>query len=333
MLPATFRSAVAAVGVAIVLAGVALILLVGFVTRDVPERFDGIQDHFKYGSIGSDTDNGVPYWIWRVLPKVFADKLPDHEGDGYARIGFVYEAPDRDRPIGTSIRQHPIPLVGLNCAACHTGTLQDAPGHPVQIVLGMPAQQFDIESYFGFLFACAQDPRFNPDTLIAAIEQENPNFGFFDEVLYRFVVIPRTQAGLLARAAEIAPISQQPRFGPGRVDTFGQYKLHFGLPLGDTVGTADLPSLWNQRPRQGLWLHWDGNNNKVEERNISAALGAGATEDSLDEASLARIRDWIFDVQPPLTFPADKIDAAQVEVGGASTSSAAPLATTLGRRA
>jgi mono/diheme cytochrome c family protein len=312
-----YRKATIVVGVALVLVGVALVLLMGFVTRDQPEQFADIRDHFKYGSIGSDTDNGVPYWIWRVLPTVFADKLPNRDGDGYARMGFVYEAPDRDRPIGTSIRDHPIPLVGLNCAACHTGTIQAAPGAPAQIVLGMPAQQFDIESYFEFLFGCADDPRFTPDVLIPAIEQVNPSFGLFDKLLYRFVVIPRTKAGLLARASDVRQISQQPRFGPGRVDTFGQYKLHFGLPLGDAIGTADLPSLWNQRPRQGLWLHWDGNNNRVEERNISAALGAGATEDSLDEASLARIRDWIFDVKPPLQFPADKIDQTQLQAGQA----------------
>ena len=47
--------------------------------------------------------------------------------------------------------------------------------------------------------------------------------------------------------------------------------------IDDTVGTADLPSLWNQRMRQGLWLHWDANNNSVDERNKSAAIGAGGT--------------------------------------------------------
>jgi hypothetical protein len=29
--------------------------------------------------------------------------------------------------------------------------------------------------------------------------------------------------------------------------------------------------------RRGLWLHWDGNNDSVDERNKSAAIGAGAT--------------------------------------------------------
>ena len=77
-----------------------------------------------------------------------------------------------------------------------------------------------------------------------------------------------------------------------------------------TVGTVDLPSFWNQKPRQGLWLHWDGNNDLVEERNKSAAIGAGATPDSLDLPSMTRIEQWIWDLQPP-AYPATRIDAAR----------------------
>ena len=48
--------------------------------------------------------------------------------------------------------------------------------------------------------------------------------------------------------------------------------------------------------REGLWLHWDGNNNKVTERNKSAAIGAGASEDSLDLDAMKRVEDWIWDL-------------------------------------
>ena len=73
----------------------------------------------------------------------------------------------------------------------------------------------------------------------------------------------------------------------------------FDMATDDTVGTADLPSLWNQRVRRNLWLHWDGNNNLVDERNKSAAIGAGATPSSLDLAALERVEDWILDLKPP----------------------------------
>jgi hypothetical protein len=39
-----------------------------------------------------------------------------------------------------------------------------------------------------------------------------------------------------------------------------------------------LPSrLWNQKPREGMQLHWEGDNDSVDERNLSAGLGAGIT--------------------------------------------------------
>jgi hypothetical protein len=52
------------------------------------------------------------------------------------------------------------------------------------------------------------------------------------------------------------------------------------MPVDDVVGTVDLPSLWNQRMRARMWLHWDGNDS-LEERNKSAAIGAGATPRSI----------------------------------------------------
>src|SRR5512139_558411 len=81
-----------------------------------------------------------------------------------------------------------------------------------------------------------------------------------------------------------------------------------------SVGTVDLPSLWHQRVRQGLWLHWDGNNDRVEERNKSAALGAGATPDSIDLPAIDRVAQWALDLKPP-PFPAARIDRARVEQG------------------
>src|SRR5690606_3570718 len=76
---------------------------------------DDILRHFKYGSIGGEETVGIPYPLWRVLPLVFADKLPDRPGSGYERLGFVFE-PDapQGRPIGTSYRDGLVPLVGLN---------------------------------------------------------------------------------------------------------------------------------------------------------------------------------------------------------------------------
>ena len=276
-----------------------------------------IVTEFKYGTIGTEGSVGIPYWIFVVLPEVFPDRLPNRPGAGYTRLGFTYETPESDLPIGTTKGGGLVPRVGLNCATCHAGSYREAPDAPPRIVLGMPSHQMDLQAYGRFLSAVAKDPRFDADTLIAAM-QKREGFGFFDGLVYRFFAIRRTKDGILERDPRIAWFDKRPPQGPGRVDTFNPYKEMFAeatnFDTDDTVGTADLPSLWNQRRRQGLWLHWDGNNNSVDERNKSAAIGAGATPDSLDLDALDRVAEWILDLEPP-AFPSARIDKTLADAG------------------
>jgi mono/diheme cytochrome c family protein len=293
----------------------ASILTIG---ADKPQTFADIREHFKYGSIGAESRAGVPYWVWRVLPRMFPEFLPNRPGDGYARFGLIFESDKATRPIGTSYRELQTALVGLNCAVCHTGTWRESPTAPRQIVLGMPAHQFDLQSYERFFFACAKDRRFTADNVVQAIRQVNPRFGWFDALIYRLFVIPRTRDGILEQSRSFGWFDARPPQGPGRVDTFNPYKVLFGFQMASDngVGTADLPSLWNQRSREGLWLHWDGNNDKVTERNKSAAIGAGASEDSLDLDAMKRVEDWIWDLPAP-KYPANRVDSSLAQLGKA----------------
>ena len=101
-------------------------------------------------------------------------------------------------------------------------------------------------------------------------------------MVWRFYVIPRVREGFIERARGLQPfLAEQAAWGPGRVDTFNPYKL---VQMRDAAGriapaerhgASDFPSIFNQKPREGMQLHWDGNNSSLEERNLSAALGAG----------------------------------------------------------
>ncbi len=299
-----------------ILATIGLTLLV-WMRRDIPDVYGDPAAHFKYGSIGSEARAGIPYWIWVVLPDVFPEHLPDGSGEGYERFGFIYEeqAP-RGRPIGTSYREDPIPKVGLNCAVCHTGLVQDPGQGEPRAILGMPANQFDLQQYLRFLFAVAGDSRFDADNLIPAIKDVNPDFGWFRSQFYRLIVIPRTREELLDEEHMFAWMDAFPAFGPGRVDTFNPYRFNIFEMEGDDphVGTADFQPLWNQALKEGMWLHWDGNNDSVMERNRSAAIGAGASPESLDTASLDRTADWIATLQPP-AFPDSHIDDGLARLG------------------
>ena len=84
-------------------------------------------------------------------------------------------------------------------------------------------------------------------------------------------VIPRTREQTLQLQRELQLIMGDAvtDWGPGRVDTFNPYKgMQFNwqldrLPIAELIGASDFPSLWNQEPREGMDLHWDGNNYSV----------------------------------------------------------------------
>lgn len=280
---------------------------------DAAIDYADINEHFKYGSIGSESVNGIPFWIWKVLPDMFPEKLPV-AGKGYEGFGLIQE-PDKETPVGFSVRRVIIDRVGMNCALCHTGTVRDTPQSQPRIISGMPANKFDLQAYARFLYACAKDPRFTPDNVILAIEQRkklNP----MDKLIYREAV-SRTRDVLIAQAEKVSFMDSRPDWGAGRVDTFNPYKvLQFNFPMKDdkTVGTVDLPVIWHQRPREGMQLHWDGNNTSVEERNKSASLGAGVTPPTIDLGRLKRIEDWLLDFPAPkYPYPINEELAAKGE--------------------
>jgi len=281
---------------------------------DTPVDYADINDHFKYGSIGSEPANGVPYWIWKVMPDMFPEKLPQRGGRGYENFGLIQE-PGRDTPVGFSVRRVLVDRVGMNCALCHTGTVRDTPQSERRVIAGMPANKFDLQAYARFLYDCAKDPRFTADNVLTAISAR-AKLGPLDRLAYRLAVY-QTREVLIEQARRTAFMDSRPDWGPGRVDTFNPYKsLQFNFPMekDHTIGTVDLPVIWRQRPREGMQLHWDGNNTSVIERNKSAALGAGVTPPSIDNERLKRIEDWLWDFpHPAYPYPVDEAKAARGE--------------------
>ena len=257
---------------AIVLVIILLLLWGARVVRrflvDRPVSYSKIEDHFKYGSIGSEPGGSLfyavggllpPYWIFKALPKICPDKLPG----GYASLGFIFEN-GRELPIGVSKRLRlGFEQVGLNCASCHTGTYRDEPNGEPHIVLVMPAHSLDLQRFFRFVIDCSLDDRFNADNVIEKVREVGGRVGILDRFLYRTQLIPRireTTRQLNARI-EILLSDHVPAWGAGRVDTFNPYKaIQFNwdlkaLPQEQLTGASDFPSLWNQKQRDGMQLH------------------------------------------------------------------------------
>jgi mono/diheme cytochrome c family protein len=309
-------------------AGAVIIWAVVAYRIDRPIAYDDIVEHFKYGSIGSEPGVSLlrpvggtlpPYWIFRSLPAMCPEKLPG----GYASLGFIVE-PGRDLPIGVSRRRRiGVDHVGLNCAVCHTGTVRDSPEAPPRIIPGMPAHQLDLQRFVEFVLECSLDNRVTAANIRGRFpEDDGP--AALERLLYAvgvFGVIDRLKTQTLELSNRIGPLlgEKAPRWGHGRVDTFNPYKaIQFNWPLDELsieerTGASDYPSLWNQRPREGMQLHWDGDNDSVDERNLSAGLGAGITPVTVDHAGIQRVRDWTWTLPPP-PYPY-AIDAALAQQG------------------
>jgi len=209
--------------------------------------------------------------------------------------------------------------VFLNCAICHAGTYRSKPDERPTVVLGMPANTVDLQAFERFLFQCATDERFTPERILSEIEKIGGRLDRLDENLLRGLGVYLMRDRVLLLRDRFDFMNREPEAGPGRVDTFNPPKVLLNFPMHtlperEWVGNCDLPSIWLQRPRGGLWLHWDGNNDSVQERNRSAAFGTGAYPPSLDREGIRRIEDWIMDATPPkYPFP---IDEGRAENGG-----------------
>ena len=300
--------AIAALLLALALAAVlGLVAAIGLLHGGTP-AFDSEEEHFLHGSIGAETASGLPYDLWRALPVLFPEAFAGRRD--YTAFGFLNgedETGRSDLPIGISRRTRlGIDLVWFNCAVCHAGTYRVEDGAERRIVAGMPANNFDLNRFIGFLLEAATSPRLAPDEVFAAVRETGGRLGPIDRLVWRYFVIPTVREELLRTRAALRPLlGRQPAWGPGRVDTFNPYKaVQMEVSAGslteiEVIGASDFPSIFLQGPREGMQLHWDGNNDSLAERNLSAALGAGVTPETIDHAAVRRVARWLAALEPP----------------------------------
>ena len=294
-------------------AGVGLYLL-GRLYRDDPVVYTDPVEHFKYGSTGGERTSGFPYAVWQAMPSLFPEYLPGQKylpDTPYAPLGFLYEKDAKGRykdlPVGVSRRNvQGLERVFLNCAICHTGSVRASPESAPHLIAGMPSNTVNLQDFQRFLFASATDERFSPARVLNEIERMGAleDLGVLNERLLRGLGISLMRERILMLRDRFKYMDIEPDFGPGRVDTFspGKVLLNFPmdlLPERERVGNCDFPSVWMQKAKNGLHLHWDGNNTSTTERNRNAAFGTGANPGTLDRPSLARTVEFLNTVEPP----------------------------------
>lgn len=289
----------------VIASAVLVILLLGGVVgyvgwynlfREVPTYYESPEEHFKYGSIGTEQPQGIPYWIWLVLPRLFPDKLP--QPGGYTSLGFTWEE-GKETPVGITKKTIGFPRIGITCAVCHSATYRKTDKDKPTVVATGPSSKFDLQGYIRFLGAAASDPRFTPDYILNEVGY-NHEFSWLEKLLYRYLIIPQTKRALLQQKEDFAWMDSRPNWGPGRIDPFNPVKFNtLNLPKDDTIGNSDMMPLWNQKLHKDFALHWDGLETSLTETVQTGAIGDGATNQSLPVADLQRVEDFIKELPPP----------------------------------
>src|SRR5437016_3672100 len=111
----------------------------------------------------------------------------------------------------------------------------------------------------------------------------------------------------------------QSRFRSDRAQLLGlscrDLPNHPAEPSRRGSGHAGKPA--GSRAAMHMQLHWDGNNDSVEERNRSAGFGTGAVPTNIDRKSLTFIANWLrSDANQPPKYPLP-IDSAIADRGKA----------------
>lgn len=261
---------------------------------------------FKYGSIGNEANEGFPFKIWVVLPKVCNRLIGEA---GYASFGFVYED-GKDSPIGMSrVRLGPrepfgVEQIAINCSICHVQTFKLQEGGERRTFVGGAANLLDSQRYLRFLNDCAASTNFETDTVLEAMQKREP-MGWIERQIYRFVIIPITRGAILEKIGKrYSWTFSRPTWGPGRVDPFNPVKFaYLRQPIDKTIGNSDVMPAWNAADKQKMrsptpW-HWDGLSWDLKEVIINSALGDGTSKQGYDEATINRLYRYLINLKSP----------------------------------
>jgi mono/diheme cytochrome c family protein len=202
--------------------------------------------NFLYGSIGGEASAGFPYWLIVVLPRIFGEYIP--APGGYAAFGLPWEE-GRELPVGFSKKTVGFDRVGFNCAICHATQYRITENETPTIVAGGGSHTTDVQGLLEFLSRCAEDERFNADTILNEIDLTY-RLSFVERAMYKYLLIPLVRDLLREQGRSWAWTQHRPRWGPGRDAPMNLTKfILLGMPDDGSVDHTDFPSLWNLKTR------------------------------------------------------------------------------------
>jgi hypothetical protein len=283
---------------------------------------------FRYVETGTEFRAGIPYWIFRIMPKIFPEEF---QGQGYEHFGFTADDhryySSRPVPRGMSLGdtnlrsqllrlQFSLKRVSINCSGCHQAEYFDAKGERV-LQSGMPNHSADLQAFKRFFGTAFQDPKFEVSRVISEInaalaEEGRPPLIWREMLVYTGLVQTMKE---ITRVAPGAWMDSRPDNGPGRIDPFNAVKFEvLRVPDDHTVATLDFPSVWNQRAQIRPWHHFDGNTKDSSARNYGSVIGVGGVAPSVNKEIVSKTGKWL-DEFPPAKYPFKAPDPAAVARG------------------
>ena len=294
-----------------------------FRERPQPAAITGDPEtNFLYGSIGSENEAGIPYWIVVVLPRIFDDLLPGP--GGYASLGLPWKE-GAELPAGFSKKTVGFDRVGFNCALCHATQYRTDPTAAPTIVAAGGSHTADIQGLLEFFSRAANDARFGSETIMTQIDMAYP-LSWPDRLLYKFVLIPITKKRLKEQGRNFAWAAHRPRWGPGRDAPMNLTKFNFlELAADSSVDNTDFPSIWNLQtrvqpgrvwpvdddsvvgdwskipvPRSRLMLmNLDGATTSYRAVILDSGLGLTARSSPFFLRRMREMEDWLMTLPPP----------------------------------
>lgn len=278
-------------------------------------------ERFKYGSLGAEAA-GIPYPIFMVLPRVFPDLVEKYATQGfgkdkfghggYGAFGLAWEEGQR-LPVGFSIKRLGYERVTINCSLCHTTIYRTHADEKPRFAFGGPGHTVNLQGLLGFLFAAANDARFNSARLMPELALQF-KFDWIDWALYSWVLIPATRTALRVAEGQLEWMKRKPAWAPGRDDAFNLPKYVLTrLPFDDTVGNTDFPALWRLADRTGRLFHSAGEATTLYGVVATSAFGVGSPPGGGFEERNRWIESFIGTLEPP-PFPG-QVDHGLAEQG------------------
>ena len=257
------------------------------------------EDYFRFGSTGTEI---MPLAVLQVLPTLFPENFQPGgaaAGDWIDQFGFVRGRPgvNEGLPLGVNISRYrpksgapyPIPMVGFNCAVCHSAKLTVAGREDGTVVLGMANAGLDLVAFGEAVKSSVLDEK---RLTMAAIETTyegtmHNKLGLTDKLaikLWLDGVRPAIKAEFPMRGHPYGGADiRNPEFllsGPGRNEPMKEtvrFLIH--QTPEPTGGSSKIPALYRQDRRH--WAQFDGSLGDPLLRNSLAALGVGASLDNL----------------------------------------------------